>query len=111
MEAETFASLTLSAALLVRAESNPARSGSGRTLDPILALLDSDHDATLSAREIAAAPVTLTALDINNDEVRARGSCVNYRQLQSGAATALGGWVDFARTSDIDVGHESLHRS
>lgn len=59
-------SLVLSATITARAESARAPL-TGRTLSPILAVLDSDRNGSLSAREIAAAPVTLAALDLNED--------------------------------------------
>lgn len=38
-----------------------------RVLSPIMAVLDTDRDGTLSATEIAMAPVRLAALDLNGD--------------------------------------------
>lgn len=55
--------LTLSA----RAETTPVRANPVRTPSPIVAALDTDHNGTLSAAEIAAAPLVLAALDINDD--------------------------------------------
>jgi Ca2+-binding EF-hand superfamily protein len=59
--------LALGTSLLARAESSPAHAASSRGVSPLLAALDLDHDGTLSAREVAAAPVLLAALDLNGD--------------------------------------------
>lgn len=65
------ASFSLGAALLARAESTPGSAPTaaapGRTPSPVLAVLDLDQDGTLSARELAAAPIVLHALDLNDD--------------------------------------------
>ncbi|WP_414660663.1 EF-hand domain-containing protein [Horticoccus sp. 23ND18S-11] len=61
------ATLTLGATCVAQAEISPARSVSHRHPGPIVAVLDTDRDGTLSATEIAAAPVILAALDANAD--------------------------------------------
>ncbi len=58
---------TLIATGVARAETAPARSVSHRHPGPIVAVLDTDRDGSLSATEIAAAPVILAALDANAD--------------------------------------------
>ena len=60
-------SLALTATIVVRAESVSAEPAPGRSVGSIVAILDSDHDGILSAREIAAAPIALAALDRNED--------------------------------------------
>ena len=61
------AALALGSTVLVRAESVSARHTSNRPLSPVLAALDSDQDGILSAKEIGAAPLALSALDLNGD--------------------------------------------
>src|SRR5215203_290362 len=63
------ASIILSTAVSAGAESAATTPRSARTLGPILAVLDTDHNGSLSANEIAAAPLALRALDINEDGV------------------------------------------
>lgn len=62
-----FASLVFGASILARAEVVSTPHASIRPLGPFFAALDTDHNGVLSAKEIAAAPLTLTALDLNND--------------------------------------------
>ena len=63
------ASLALAAASFARAESAPTPHAPARPLGAILTVLDTDHDGALSLKEIASAPVALTALDLNEDGV------------------------------------------
>jgi hypothetical protein len=63
------AALGLSATIFARGESAPARPAAIRPVSPILAILDTDHNGTLSAGEISMAPVALAALDLNDDGV------------------------------------------
>ena len=59
--------LSLFAAISAQADSSPPRRTLPRNMSPIMAVLDSDHDGRLSAREIEAAPMVLKALDLNQD--------------------------------------------
>ena len=58
---------SLGAALVAHAQTASAPSARSRVVSPIFAVLDTNHDGALSAREIAAAPLVLTALDLNGD--------------------------------------------
>lgn len=45
----------------------PARTPTARRVSPLIAALDVNHDGTVSASEIAQAPLVLQALDVNGD--------------------------------------------
>jgi len=45
----------------------PRRQPNKRPLPPLIAALDTDHDGTISASELAAAPASLKALDKDGD--------------------------------------------
>jgi len=62
-------SLAFGAAIIARAESTPAHPARNRMVPPILAVLDTNHDGTLSAKEIATAPFALRAFDLNGDGI------------------------------------------
>jgi len=62
-------SLFLGTALLARAEINTFHVTHNRPVSPVLSVLDTNHDGTVSADELAAAPVALAALDLNEDGV------------------------------------------
>ncbi len=61
--------LVVSSIAVAHAEPALSKPAFSRTVSPLFAALDSDHDGVLSAREIVAAPMTLATLDLNRDGV------------------------------------------
>lgn len=61
----TFVAAAITGALLSAQQGAEQRGNSGRR--PLVAALDTNHDATISTEELAAAPTALLALDANRD--------------------------------------------
>jgi hypothetical protein len=99
------ASMALSATLAHAAEPVSPSAPLTRSISPILAVLDADHNGTLSPSEIAAAPLALRALDLNADGMI---SPVEWRASEvDGRPTRVGrGATSFNVVFTLDANHD-----
>jgi hypothetical protein len=99
--------LALSSSILAGAESTGTHISPSRSASPILAVLDSDHNGMLSAREIAAAPVTLTALDLNQDGMISPDELQAFHANGRAARSSRGpGLISFNVVFTLDANHD-----
>jgi Ca2+-binding EF-hand superfamily protein len=98
------AALVLSSFSFAHAQSVSASATTARSSSPLIAALDSDHNGTLSAREIAAAPATLAALDLNGDGAI---SLDEWRASSTDGRSRRGvGTVSFNLAHALDANHD-----
>ena len=99
-------SLALSAAITtVHAESAPGKPAPARITSPLFAALDSDHNGTLSGREIAAAPLALAALDSNHDGVISPDEW-QVKNIEGRTERSAHGGTSFNLVFALDANHD-----